>query len=547
MKRLILINILLSMITTTIAQQDANPVEGTISYVTSQNVYVRFKSTENISAGDTLFIMINSKLTAALRVNNLSSISCVCIPLIDKTFRISESVFTTDRSPNPEIPSAEDLIAEKIKESETTVPETADSLLKQLANNPALKQKITGRISVASYFNFSNTPYDNSLRLRYNLTINASNINNSRLSAETYISFSHRNKEWNEIQSNVFRGLKIYNLALKYEFGNKATIWVGRKINPKISNMGAVDGVQFEIKTASFTTGILAGSRPDYRDYSFNTSLFQYGVFVNHEGTDKKKAINTTIAFIEQKNTGSTDRRFTYIQHSNSLIKNLNLFGSAEFELYRYKVKPLADSIFLETEKSPKLSNLYLSARYRFNNRVSASFSYSARKNIFYYETYKNLIDRLIESETQQGYQLQTKYRPLKKLSLGASAGYRLRKGDGQSSKNLYAYATYSEIPFINVSATLSGTFMSTYYLNGNIYALNLARSIIQNKITLTVSYRFIDYNFTNSNFSQNQHTGEININWKVLKKLSCSFYYEGTFDKRSNYNRLFFQLSRRF
>jgi hypothetical protein len=387
--------------------------------------------------------------------------------------------------------------------------------------------------------------------MRYTFSLNAKNIANSGLSAESYISFSHKNKRWGDIKENIFNGLKIYNLSLKYEISKNAIIYAGRKINPKISNMGAVDGIQFELKTNSITTGILAGSRPDYQDYGFNTALFQYGAFINHEKMFDKVNLQTTLAFIEQKNSGITDRRFAYIQHSNTLIKNLSFFGSAEFDLYRYDLKIDSSLLVTDTLKvtdhSPKLSNLYLSVRYRFKSSLSMSLSYSTHQNIIYYESYKSFIDQLLESETQQGYLLQLSYRPMKKLSVGATGGYRFRKSDPRPSKTLYAYATYSRIPFVNISATLSATILETSYLNGNIFGLSMSRDIIRSKLSGTFTYRFIDYKYAGSGTNLIQHTGEIGLNWKIIKKLSCSFYYEWTFDTRYLFNRFYVQLSKSF
>jgi len=56
-------------------------LEGKISYLSSQNVYVKFNSTAGISVGDTLFIQSNGGLLPALTVNNMSSISCICTPV----------------------------------------------------------------------------------------------------------------------------------------------------------------------------------------------------------------------------------------------------------------------------------------------------------------------------------------------------------------------------------------------------------------------------------------------------------------------------------
>jgi len=540
MKQILLLIILFSLpLLNLIAQTDNEPLEGTVSYVTTQNVYVRFESTQTISEGDTLFLKENGKLLPVLQVKNLSSISCVCTPLTEKKFKVSDRIYARykpskqkEEKPVPEI-------------RKTGVLASADSISAQdtTGTNETIKpvrvQKINGKIAVASYTGLSNTPSGNSQRMRYTFSLNAKNIGNSRFSGESYISFVHRDKQWSEIKANVFNGLKIYSLALKYEAGKNSTIWLGRKINPKISNMGAVDGIQFEFKTNSFTTGILAGSRPDYKDYGFNTSLLQYGMYLNHEHTYKKVNFQTTLAFIEQKNAGITDRRFAYIQHSNSLAKNLNFFGSAEFDLYRY-VQEVRDN-------SPKLSNLYLSLRYRFKSKASFSLSYSTRQNIIYYETYKSYIDQLLAAETTQGYLLQANYRPFKKLSVGATGGYRFRKSDPRPSRNVYSYATYSQVPWINVSATLSATLMESSYMDGKIYSLGLSRDIIRGKLSSTFTYRYIDYTFLNSLSGQVQNTGEISLNWRIIKKLSCSAYYEGTFEKKSTYNRIYLQISKSF
>lgn len=530
-------------------QTGKEPVEGTVSYVTSQNVYVRFKTTEALTEGDTLFMLSAGKLQPALQIKNLSSTSCVCNPLLNRTFKAGEVLYAGSKKggktvqPKPTTP-------------QKSVPEPAnalvsDTLKKQEATVPVRKQKISGRISVASYTGLASESSANSQRMRYTFSLNARNIGDSRLSAESYISFVHKDKQWSEIKANVFNGLKIYNLALKYEAGKNVTIWAGRKINPKISNMGAVDGIQFEIKTREFTTGILAGSRPDHKDYSFNTNLLQYGAFLNHEHLIKNGNIQTTLAFIDQKNSGLTDRRFAYLQHSSSIIKNLSFFGTAEFDLYRYNLQIdssllVADTLKV-TDNAPKLSNLYLSLRYRFNSKLSMSMSYSARENIIYYETYKSYIEQLLESETQQGYLLQANYRPLKKLTIGATGGYRFRKNDARPSKNLYAYTSYSQIPWVDLSATLSATLIETSYLTGGVFALGFNREIIRGTLSGTFTYRFSNYTFTTSDYNQMQHTGELSLNWKIIRKLNCSFYYEGTFDIRQMNNRFNIQLNKSF
>ena len=68
-------------------------IKGTISYITTQNVYVKFENTEGLHIGDTLFISRNNILLPALTVNNLSTISCVGTPVGQVSLLVSTPIF----------------------------------------------------------------------------------------------------------------------------------------------------------------------------------------------------------------------------------------------------------------------------------------------------------------------------------------------------------------------------------------------------------------------------------------------------------------------
>jgi hypothetical protein len=381
--------------------------------------------------------------------------------------------------------------------------------------------------------------------MRYTFSINAQNIGDTKLSGEAYISFVHKHKEWSEVKNDIFNGLKIYSLSVNYAFNKNNNIWFGRKINPKLSSVGVIDGLQFETKIKSFTAGIFAGTRPDNMNYSFNAKLLQYGGYLGHDYTNAKGNMQSSLALVEQKNNGNTDRRFAYLQHSNSLITNLYFFGSVEFDLFN-KVKNTQDSTYSQ-DNAPNLSNLYVSLRYRVIKQLSVSVAYSARQNIIYYETYKSIIDQLLESETMKGYMLQVNCHPGKKISFGANAGYRFSKKDPRPSKNLYSYITNSNLPWLNASATVSATLMETSYINGSIYRLGLSRDLIPGKLYGGLGYSYVNYKFVNAETPLVQNIAEINFTWRIMKKLSCSLNYEGTFEKGRNYDRIYVNITQRF
>ena len=78
MKKIVFLSVILLIMMGVRAQKADTLVKGNISYLTSQNVYVKFQSTRGIKTGDTLLIDQNGKPTPALVVRSLSSMSCVC-------------------------------------------------------------------------------------------------------------------------------------------------------------------------------------------------------------------------------------------------------------------------------------------------------------------------------------------------------------------------------------------------------------------------------------------------------------------------------------
>ena len=62
-------------------QSDEKIITGTVSYISSQNIYVKFESTEGIEIGDTLFFQNNSNIIPAIVVEYKSSGSCAGVSL----------------------------------------------------------------------------------------------------------------------------------------------------------------------------------------------------------------------------------------------------------------------------------------------------------------------------------------------------------------------------------------------------------------------------------------------------------------------------------
>ncbi|MEA4937138.1 MAG: hypothetical protein VB102_10920 [Paludibacter sp.] len=512
------------------AQSTHESVKGQVSFISSQNVYVKFENTQGIHVGDTLFVVNNDKILPAVIVNNLSSISCVGTPLNGIILSISDAIIANKKEEKPSI----DVIAQKANNA-IAVNDIAIENIEKQKKIKAGKQEINGKISVSSYSNVS-TDYSSYQRFRYNLSLDAEHIANTNLSAETYISFTHKINDWNSIND----ALRIYNLAARYDIGKTASVSLGRKINLNMANIGAIDGLQFENSGKHFSYGAIVGSRPDTYNYAFNPALLQYGAFIGHRIQNEKGNMQTSVAFFNQMNHLVTDRRFAYIQHSNSMLKNLDLFCSFEMDLYAV--------INNQPTTKADLTSSYISLRYKPAKKLSLTLSYDARKNIYYYETFKNIADSIFDKETRQGFRFQGIYRPYKNVILGGTIGYRLPTETNNSSLNGNSYVTYTDLPLIGATATINFTALRTGYVNGLIYGGSLSRELCKGKIYADLSYRYIDYSFTNAANSLKQNIAELSISWRIMKKLILSADFENSFEPIGNYSgRLFLNITQRF
>lgn len=523
-----------------IGQVDTELLLGTASYVSSQNVYVKYTTTDGISKGDTLFSQKDGMLTPCLVVKDKSSTSCVCTSLLAEKVQVGATFYARvprlTELPKPKKEANNETPKAAVQDSIPSVIQTPETEEKLAPTD--FKQKIKGRISAASYSNVYGDETNH--RMRYAFTLQGNNLGNSRFSTDNYITFRHTVGEWQAVKDNLSDALKIFSLSVKYDLDKTSSISLGRKINQRISSMGAIDGLQVEKGLGNFMVGGIVGSRPDFADYGLNFGLLQAGAYVGHATQKDGKSQQSTLAFIEQHNGSMTDRRFVYFQHSNNLLKDLSFFGSMEVDLY--------ENLNGEAKSQLSLTNMLLTLRHKISKKLSLSLSYDNRKNIIYYESYKSYIDQLIDDETRQGLRFNVNYRPFKWVTWGANANWRFQKSDANLSKNLNSYLNFSRIPWIGATASLTANLLQTNYLDSKMFGIRLTKEIVPGKLSTDAYFRVVDYRYTSNEYRVQQQIAGLDLSINLTRKLGLHFYYEGTFDKKSDtFHRLNTKLIQRF
>jgi len=492
-------------------------LKGKVTFITSKNVYIKFEKTTLINVGDTLKTSDN---IPCLLVTNKSSSSVVSTKINDCAIEKEMIVIYSYRS-----------IMEPVLEQETLIEDIGISFndsIQTIAKKRYYSEDIKARLSVSSYSTISEIR-DDRHRLMTRFSLNANHINHSRFSVETYLNYRYN---VNSGESNSLRNdnnLRVFNLAMRYDIDSTLSITAGRKINYKISSLGAIDGLQAEKFFGKNYVGAIAGFRPDIFDYGFNPDLLQYGTYVGRLTDSDNLHSQTTLGIAEQRNKGDLDRRFTYLQHSSTINKKLNLFSTAELDIFSQESDSISNSI--------RLTNLYVSARYRFNRKINLALSYDSRKRIIYYKTYETDIEELLDEDiARQGLRVRLNIKPLKSVFTGLSYSKRFQSNSQNKSDNIYGYVSFSKLP-IDGRVSLTYNMNSSNYLDSNISSLRYSRPFMDNRLNADFYYRFVNYKYTTNVPEFSQHYVGTYVSYYLDRSLTISLSGEySTYNQEDNF-----------
>ncbi|MGB5499362.1 MAG: hypothetical protein WBM77_10575 [Maribacter sp.] len=506
-------------------QTDDPILSGTVSFVTSNNIYVKFENTQAIAIGDSL--KLSSTNTACLVVKSKSSSSCVCQVVNGCEIKKGDEV---SHSPKPMLEA--DLL--EAQPQQIFEPEVLE-----VDEDPIYKEKIRGRISASSYSTLA-SDRDDRHRIMSRFSIDANHIKDSKFSFNTYLNYRHilDQAETSSLQNNSF--LRVFNLGVRYDASPTLSVTLGRNINPKISSIGAIDGLQVEKYFGKSYAGAIVGFRPDIFDYGFNADLLQYGGYVGTITDTDVFYSQTTFGAIEQRSNGDIDRRYVYLQHSSTIYKNLNIFSSMEMDIF--------SKVNNTTKNNLRLTNLYVSARYRFSRKLNLMLSYDSRKRIIYYESFQTEIERLLDEDiARQGARARINFRPYKNILAGVSYSKRFQSNSDNKSDNIHGYVTLTKVPNIGGRLSLTYNRNESNYLESNIGAARYTRAFLNGRLNTDLYYRLVFYDYTSGIDSLEQHYFGTSMSYNINRKLLVSISGElSTFNDENNI-RIYSRIVQRF
>ena len=510
------------------ARSQSDPIHGEVTFLTTQNVYVRFENTELLQLGDSLFV--SGMERACLVVTNKSTTSCVCQIVGECSVEKGTGVTAF---PHPE-PKAEKPLAPVAAVEAPLKKEEAEMEI-----DPMQMQEIRARISASTYSTLAADRADRH-RLMTRLMVNADHLDNGPVSVDLNANYRHILDE--EATSSLARNdyLRVYGLSVTYEASPTLTAVLGRNINPKFSSLGPIDGLQVEKRFGNHYAGAIVGFRPDIYDFGFNPNLLEYGGYYGIQTEGGNFRSQTTLGGIEQRGRTDVDRRYAYLQHTSTINSNLSLFASAELDLFS-KVNSV-------TTTEPRLTNLFASARYRFGRGLNVSLSYDSRKRIIYYDTYRSELDRILDDDlARQGIRARVNFRPGRYVFAGLSYARRFQADDQNKSDNYYGFLTLSRTPFVDGRTTLTLNRNESGYLTSNIAGLRHSRTYFRNRLQTDFYYRAVHSDYVNFGDPFLQHYAGADITYYLTRSLFFSITGEfATYEGQDNY-RIYSRIVQRF
>lgn len=455
--------------------------QGSVSYVTEENVYVRFESTRGLEIGDTLF---KGDGTPCLVVSRTSSISAVTSSIEGCLPSVGEAMSFT--------PTPVEEVQEVVEGEEETQEEVTGTSEETESEEPQEEDRGTsgrGRISTGAYGVYSPNSTDvGYIRSVTRLGLDVNRIAGRDLNLSVYGNYQAYLRMDDQPTNFPSQGrAQIYNAKLQYRPTADWMMTLGRFINPNTSSMGSVDGLSVERQLGSFYAGVIAGFRPDYVTFGTRTDQFEYGLYAGWGMVGDNVRSNTTLGLLEQTLSGATDRRYLYAQHTTSWDNGLSFFASSEVDLFE-------NYDTADAQSTVRLTHLYLSLNYRINRSWSAFVSYDTRQQILFFETFDNEVEQLLSNQgMQNGARIRLNYRS--RGGWMVSGGYHRRFGrEDRVANNANLSIGHSNIPWIGGRFVVRGNLNSNSYLSSEVVSARYSNSFAKGNVNWGIYGRMLNY-----------------------------------------------------
>ncbi|MFQ6606768.1 MAG: hypothetical protein ACE5DP_03865 [Fidelibacterota bacterium] len=482
--------------------------EGSITYLTMDQVYCDLGSDQGAQVGDTLHVWRRDEEVGLLVITNVARKSSVSRPLNPpEKFQLGDRVRlekVVTRAPVEE------------SKPEVSPVETSKERPFQLAQSGSVTLRYTH-----TQFSGKGSDKRGIGVVQYGL----------RLKKVRFWTYGRQN-----FQDNTFT---LYQA--RFTFGQRGDRWftqLGRVYTSELAGIGASDGILFSRRVRSrFYVGGLAGVQPQPGTLKLNTQVKKMGVFINLHHQGERHPTATSLAYIRQMAGTEVDREFVYGKFSTNFGKLLSLSVYQTIDLYT-TTPPL--------KRNPiEFTSNQISLRFRPWRSLVLSSRYSGRKRVLYMKADNTLPDSLFNDAMRYGFYNSIRFSHNRIGSFSLGVNFRGQVRDTRDHAIL-AFLGYRSVPGENGR---SFSVQSSYIKNLIIQGLRTETGYSfpwGDKGNGYVEYELYMYGFGNQFTKYFQHTVSASLNRPLFNKVQGSCSLDWIVDKDYTVFYLYFSLNYR-
>ncbi len=448
---LIGITFLLSLKSYSLAQvkEDTIKIEGKVVFLTIDEIYFDIGLNDGLSINDTVFIFRNGIKIDSLIITEISERHSKAKIGIEKAKNIKVGDIVVAKKIKRKIAEQ----AEKKSSSgqvetnniKTQTPLEETGLKKELSpKEPIIKSH--GRISVQNYSLFS--PSYKYQRPAFLLIANFDKIFVDNLKINSYSKIEYnlqKNNTWTNRQTRFL----IYQLSIEYHLAN-FTFSAGRIFPYSSPGIGGTDGIQLTMQNQFLSFGFIAGTQPQMDNNSINLSNTKFSFFVSKDFRNSSISGRTSISYSKVFKDKKLDEEFIYIQNFIRISRLTDLYLSSQIDLNQLSGG--------QRVKKPTFRNLFASFGFSPFNWIRFSLDLNTYRNIYLFETMKNLPDSLIDKRFRRDLRGRFYINLPLDITLNLTTSLRLIQGENHRDSFTSLYTNISDIfsSGLDISAGLS-------------------------------------------------------------------------------------------
>lgn len=331
----------------------------------------------------------------------------------------------------------------------------------------------------------------------------------------------------------------IYQASLSRDLPESSIGYgIGRMTSRFVGGIGTFDGAQLYYRMNDFTAGILGGAAADVPS-SLNFGGTRSAFFLNyHSGSDFFHQYDGTVAYGLQTVGGSIDRNFLYLQNSLSLGNELYLYETTEIDMSQ-----LSNGT---RQTAFNFSDTYFAANYYPTNWLFANIGYDASRDVYLFQSMKNIPDSLVDRNILQGYRASVTAHLPGMVTVSANATLNTRRDFLRNEHTLGGSIRASDIfdSGVNVGARYLG--MVGVFSNGHDFSVDIDRTFFDR---FSTTFRYDSYSISVSTLQQTYTTQTISglLNYDFSSRLYSSVGVDDIIDATMNSINAFAEIGFRF